>query len=136
MHVVQCAQERPDLMELTWYRSDTSFASHDKVLELIETYGPKGKAAGFVYLCALGHSVGHGTDGLVKRTSLRALHGTPGDAALLVAAGFWEACDSGWHIVNYGTRQVVGAAQQVIHDSKSAAGTKGAQARWGDGKDE
>lgn len=123
-------------MELTWYRSDTSFASHDKVLELIENYGVKGKAAGFVYLCALGHSVGHGTDGLVKRTSLRALHGNAGDAALLVKAGFWEPVEMGWHIVNFGTRQVVGAAQQVIHDSKSAAGKKGSDVRWGDGKDE
>lgn len=120
-------------MELTWYRSDTSFSSHDKVLELVETHGAKGKAAGFVYLCALGHSVGHGTDGLVKRTSLRALHGTPADAALLVQTGFWEVSEEGWHIVNFGTRQVVGATQQVIHDSKSAAGKKGSDARWGDG---
>lgn len=119
-------------MELTWYRADTSFASHDKVLELVETYGEKGKAAGFVYQCALGHAVGHGTDGLVKRTSLRAMHGKPADAAILVASDLWEEADGGWRIRNFGNRQVVGAAQQVIHDSKSAAGKKGAEKRWHD----
>lgn len=119
-------------MELTWFRADTSFASHDKVLELVEIHGPKGKQAGFVYQCALGHSVGHGTDGLIKRTSLRALHGTPGDAAILVQADMWEVVPNGWHIKNFGTRQVVGAAQQVISEQKSAAGKKGAKERWGD----
>lgn len=117
-------------MELPWYRADTSFATHDKVLELVETYGSKGKQAGFVYQCALGHSVGHGTEGKVKRTSLKGVHGTPGDAAILVAVGLWEPIDNGWRIVNFGTRQVVGAAQQIISESKSAAGKKGAEARW------
>lgn len=124
-------------MELTWYRADTSFASHDKVLALVGTYGAKGKQAGFVYHCALGHAVGHGTDGTIKRTSLPWLHGNAGDAAVLVQAGLWEACEEGWRIVNFGNRQVVGAAQQVIHDTKSAAGKKGAKARWdGDSDDE
>lgn len=117
-------------MELTWFRADTAFASHDKVLALVEKHGTKGKQAGFVYLCALGHAVGHSSDGVIKRTSLRWVHGTAGDAALLVLEGFWEPCDEGWRIKNFGTRQVVGAAQQVIHDSKSAAGKKGADARW------
>ena len=117
-------------MELPWYRSDTSFATHDKVLDLVETYGAKGKQAGFVYQCAMGHAVGHATDGTVKRTSLKGVHGTSGDAAILVAVGLWEAVDSGWRIVNFGTRQVVGASQQVISEAKSAAGKKGAEARW------
>ena len=120
-------------MELTWFRADTSFASHDKVLELVEVYGTKGKQAGFVYQCALGHSVGHGTDGFVKRTTLRAVHGTAGDASILVALGLWEVVENGWHIKNFGTRQVVGAAQQVIREAKSQAGSKGADKRWKDG---
>ena len=122
-------------MELTWFRSDTSFASHDKVLELVEIYGLKGKQAGFVYHCALGHSVGHGTDGLIKKTTLKAVHGTPGDAAILVATNLWEVVEMGWHIRNFGTKQVVGAAQQVIREAKSAAGSKGADKRWKDGDD-
>lgn len=122
-------------MELPWYRSDTSFYSHDKVLELVGLHGEKGKSAGFVYLCALGHAVGHGTSGLVKRTSLPAFHGKVGDAALLVAAGLWETTAGGWHIVNFGTRQVVGASQQVAAEIKSAKGKEAAGKRWG-GADE
>lgn len=118
-------------MELSWYRADTSFASHDKVLELVETYGIKGKAAGFVYQCGIGHAVGHGTDGLIRKTTLRAIHGTPGDAAILVAAGFWEEVESGWMIRNFGNRQVVGAMQQAIRESMSDAGKRGAAKRWG-----
>ena len=116
-------------MELMWYRADTSFATHDKVMELVETYGAKGKQAGFVYQCALGHSVGHGTDGKVKRTSLRAVHGTAGDASLLVTVGLWEVHENGWRIVNFGTKQVVGAAQQVISEARAAAGKKGGEAK-------
>lgn len=117
-------------MELPWYRADTSFYGHDKVLALVEEFGAKGKQAGFVYQCALGHAVGYQTDGTIRRTSLRSIHGTPGDAAVLVKAGFWEEIDGGWRIVNFGTRQVLGAAQQVAHDAKSKAGKKGADARW------
>jgi hypothetical protein len=96
----------------------------------VEAYGTKGKAAGFVYHCALGLNVGHGNAGKIKRTSLRSAHGTPGDAALLVAVGLWEVAEHGWNIVNFGTRQVVGASQQVIAESKANAGKKGADARW------
>lgn len=121
-------------MELSWYRADTSFATHDKILELVEVYGAKGKAAGFVYMCALGHSVGHGTDGIVKKTSLKVIHGTPGDAAILVTVGLWEAVEGGWVIRNFGSRQVVGAMQQAIRESMSEAGKKAAEKRWGDAK--
>lgn len=116
-------------MELTWFRADTAFASHDKVLALVETFGNRGKQAGFVYQCALGHAVGHGTDGLIKRTSLRWVHGTTGDADLLVSAGLWEPCEQGWHITNFGTRQVVGAAQQVISEARQSAGRKGGESK-------
>jgi hypothetical protein len=119
-------------VDLTWFRADTSFASHDKITALVETYGQKGKQAGFVYLCALGHAVGHGTDGEIKKTSLKWVHGTPADAAVLVDAELWEPIATGWRIRNFGTRQVVGAAQQVMHESKAAAGKKGAEKRWGD----
>lgn len=119
-------------MELTWFRADTSLASHDKITALVEDHGNRGKQAGFVYICALGHAVGHGTDGLIKRTSLKWVHGTPADAALLVAADLWEVVDGGWRIRNFGTRQVVGATSQAIKEARSAAGKKGAEARWGD----
>jgi len=123
-------------MDLAWYRADTSFTGHDKVLELVDAYGAKGKAAGFVYLCALGHSVGYKTDGMIRRTSLRAMHGTVGDATILVAVGLWEEVEGGWLIRNFGTRQVVGAEQQAIAEAFAAAGKKGSLVRWGDSPNE
>jgi hypothetical protein len=125
-------QEKRQLMELTWFRADTSFAVHDKITALVENFGAKGKQAGFVYMCALGHSVGHGTDGLIKRTTLKWVHGTAGDASILVQAELWETDPDGWRIKNFGTRQIVGATQQIIAEQKAAAGKKGADKRWGD----
>lgn len=118
-------------MGLPWARFDTNFPTHDKVIELVGS-SPKGKAAGFVYACAMAHSVGNGTDGVIKKAALPFVHGTPADAKLLVAVGLWEVIPSvGWRIKNYGTRQAVGLAQQALHETRSAAGRKGAQATWG-----
>lgn len=119
-------------MGLPWIRMDTNFAANDKVTDLVDEHGGKGKQAGFVYLCALGYAGAHETDGLIKRSALKFCHGTPGDAALLVTAGLWEPDEAGWRIKNYGTRNVIGAAQQVISEAKSEAGKKGAAARWGE----
>lgn len=120
-------------MGLPWYRKDTNFHTHDKVLDLV-AHGAKGKAAGFVYDCSLGYAVGNGNDGLVKRSALPFVHGTTADARLLVEVGLWEEVESGWQIKNFGTRQVVGASQQVKEDQlradRSEAGKKGAESRW------
>lgn len=118
-------------MGLPWIRMDTNVAANDKIADLVDSNGPKGKQAGFVYLCALGYAGAHETDGLIKRSALKFCHGTSADAALLVAAGLWEAHgDLGWRIKNYGTRNAVGAAQQAISEARSDAGRKGAAARW------
>ena len=109
---------------------DTNLAGNDKITDLIETHGNKGKQAGFVYLCALGYAGAYETDGLIKRSTLKFIHGVLGDASILVSADLWLTTDGGWQIKNYGTRQVIGAAQQVISESKSAAGKKGADVRW------
>lgn len=120
-------------MGLPWYRKDTNFHSHDKILDLV-AHGTRGKAAGFVYDCSLGWAVGNGNDGLIRRSALVVLHATPGDARLLVEVGLWEEVDGGWRIKGFGTRQVVGAMQQVIEESlrqaRSAAGKKGAESKW------
>lgn len=120
-------------MGLPWYRKDTNFHTHDKVLDLV-ALGMKGKAAGFVYDCALGNSVGNGGDGLIKRAALPFVHGTTADARLLVEVGLWEVVPEGWRIRNYDTRQVVGMSEQVkadeISQKRSAAGKQGAEGRW------
>lgn len=120
-------------MALPWFRADTNFHTHDKILDLM-AHGAKGKAAGFVYQCSLSYTVGNGNDGVIKKTALAFVHGTPNDARLLVEVGLWEATDTGWRIKNFGTRQVVGAAQQSkeeqVRAAQSEGGKKGAEARW------
>lgn len=119
-------------MGLPWARTDTNLPTHDKVLDLLGM-SPKGKASAFVYVCSLLYSAGNGTDGLIKKAALPFIHCTPAEAKLLVAVGLWEAVPGGhFQVKNYGTRQAVGFAQQALHDTRSAAGKKGADARWSD----
>jgi len=115
---------------LPWIRLDTNVAAHDKIADLVDAHGTKGKAAGFVYFCSLAYAGGHESDGVIKKSTLKFIHGTPGDAALLVQGDLWLLIDGGWSIKNYGTRQVVGAEQQVVSAARSAAGKKGAESRW------
>jgi len=115
---------------LPWFRADTNFPTNDKVLELVGM-GGKGKAAAFVYFCSLAHAVGQGTDGLIKKAVLPFVHGTPAEARILVDARLWVLVEGGWKINNFGSRQVVGAESQAIHDAKVAAGKAGAEKRWG-----
>ena len=68
-------------MGLPWGRVDTNLPTHDKILELLDSAGgAKGKAAAFVYVCSMLYCVGHGTEGLIKRSALPFVHGTPADA--------------------------------------------------------
>lgn len=121
-------------MGLAWVRLDTSMPTHDKMIALAG-YGDRGLAAAFVYVSSLAHSGAQETDGLIKRGALPFVHGKPTHARLLVEVGLWDAVDDGWRIHNWGDRNVVGAMQQAIdeakHDARSAAGKKGAEARWG-----
>lgn len=118
---------------LPWFRADTNFPTHDKILDLVGV-GPKGKAAAFVYFAAIAQQVGIGGDGQIKRAALPFIHGTTADAGLLVESDLWEVNDGLWRIRNFGTRQVVGASQQVIAEelsaTRSAAGKAGADGRW------
>lgn len=120
-------------MGLPWARADTNLPTHDKILELIDTAGPaKGKAAAFVYVASFLYSVGHETDGVIKRSALPFIHATKADANLLVQVGLWECVEGGYRIRNFGNRNVAGFAQQALSDIRSAAGKKGADARWND----
>lgn len=120
-------------MPLPWFRADTNLPTHDKVIDLVG-HGQKGKAAGFVYFCALGSQVANGGNGTIKKAQLPFIHATPADARLLVEARLWEVVEGGWRIKNYGTRQVVGMSEQVkaeeLSSARAEAGKKGAESRW------
>lgn len=116
-------------MGLPWVRLDTNISTHDKILDLV-SHGSKGKQAGFVYAMSLAYAAGHDTDGVIKKAALPFVHGTQGDANLLVMAELWETVQGGFRIKNYGNRNAVGAGQQSLSEIRSAAGKKGAEARW------
>ena len=111
-------------MGLPWFRADTNLPTHDKVLELLGK-GPKAKGAGFVYICSLAYAAGHETSGYIARAALPFVHGTAIEARLLAEVRLWEVVEGGWKIRNWGTRQLVGAESQAIHDSAVDAGRKG-----------
>lgn len=118
------------VVALPWIRLDTNVHTHDKMFALAE-YGDKGLAAAFVYVASLAYSGANGSDGIIPRRALPFLHGTQKHAKLLVEVQLWDQFGTGWVVHNYGTRNVVGAIQQVISESFSEAGKKGAAARWG-----
>lgn len=110
-------------MALPWVRLDANFASHDKVLALIADPSPARWQALSSYVCALGWSGAHGTDGAVPRSALPFVHGTPKTARLLQTYGLWEATTAGWAIRNYESRQEL----EVISAAKRAAQQIGAR---------
>lgn len=116
---------------LPWFRMDTDIYVNPKILEVVETHGTKGKAAIAVYLFALAYSGAHLEDGVIRRGVLRAVHGTPADARILVEAGLFEAHGDGWVIHNYYAHQPSRQTAEEKAAQLSAAGRKGAEARWG-----
>jgi hypothetical protein len=116
-------------MGLPWFRADTNLPTHDKVLELLGK-SPKGKGAAFVYVCSLAYSAGHETSGFIARAALPFVHGTTHEARLLAEVRLWNVVEGGWAIRNWGTRQLVGAESQTIHEERSKAGKKGMETRW------
>jgi hypothetical protein len=119
-------------VSLSWARTDTNLPTHDKILDLLGM-SPKGKGAAFVYVASYLYAADNGTDGLIKKAVLPFIHCTPAEAKLLVAVGLWEVePPSNYRIKNYGTKQAVGFVQQALHETRSAAGRKGAESRWND----
>jgi hypothetical protein len=115
-------------MGLPWFRADTNLPTHDKILELLGK-SPKGKGAAFVYVCSLAYAAGHDTSGFIARAALPFVHGTAIEARLLAEVRLWDVVEGGWQIRNWGTRQLVGAEAQAIHESAVANGRRGGQAK-------
>jgi hypothetical protein len=111
-------------MALPWFRLDTHIGDHDKMLALVSDPLVKPRLAtfqaAFSYVCSIGWSVDHGTDGRIPMAALPFIHGTPATARMLVQdRGFgqlWREKDSAsWEIVNFAERQqldVVTAGKQ------------------------
>lgn len=117
-------------MGLPWFRMDSLFASHDKILALLADTSAKRWQAAFSWASAMGWSAYHGTDGRIPATALTFVHGTKATAELLVKYGLWEPVTAGYQIRNYDKRQQLAWVGETIRQGKSEAGQLGNHERW------
>lgn len=110
---------------LPWVRLDSNIHSHDKVLSLLDDPSPKKHHAFTLYICGLAWSCGHGTDGAIPKSALKAIHGTPVLARLLVKYRLWDESPAGWKIVNYADRQQLSDETYTVRKSQHLGGIKG-----------
>lgn len=113
-------------MSLPWFRVDVGIGSHDKFLALTSDRSPNRWRAAWSYVCAIGWSVEHETDGYVPRAALPHISGTDATARLLVAYKLWEPISAGWQIRNFDQRQQTTAVTATKREQAQAA----ARARW------
>lgn len=117
-------------MSLAWFRMDNNIATHDKIIGLLnDPHGQRFRAA-FSYVCALGHSAGHGTDGHINPAELPFVWGTKATADLLIRYDLWIPNGHGWEIKNYALRQELSEAAQAKREIASEAGRRGNCLRW------
>lgn len=116
---------------LPWVRMDTDIYANPRVAEFVDEHGMKGLAAMAVWHFAIEYSGAHATDGVIVRSALRFIHGTPQLARLLVDGGFFEQDGSGWVVTGYTSHQPSRQVTDALRETLSEAGRKGAAARWG-----
>ena len=117
-------------MALPWVRLDSSIASHDKILALLDDPSAKKWQAVASYMFALGWSGEHGTDGRIPTSALPFIHGTTQTARLLVKYGLWIEVDkANYAIRNYAERQQLTIITEAKKAAASAAGRKAACVR-------
>jgi hypothetical protein len=117
-------------MALPWVRLDSSIASHDKILALLDDRSPNKWQAATSYMFALGWSGEHGTDGRIPTSALPFIHGTPATARLLVKHGLWDELDHGYNIHNFAERQELKIVSESKRAAAATAGRKANCVRW------
>lgn len=113
-------------MALPWFRLDTHIGDHDKMLSLASDPSPKRWQAAWSYVCAIGWSVDHGTNGRVPAAALPFVHATPTTARLLVKHDLWIERSAAWEIKNFLEYQ---QAAEVGDDQRAAQAFGGKKAR-------
>lgn len=112
-------------MALPWVRLDSNIHAHDKILALLSDESRSKWQAVALYVFALGWSGGQETDGLIPKSALGMLHGTPACARLLVKYRLWEEKLTGWEIVNFAERQQLSDETYTIRKAQHIGGLKG-----------
>jgi hypothetical protein len=117
-----------------WVRLDDQFAEHPKVMRA----GPLAMAMHVAGLCYAARNL---TDGIVPRSAAKRLIDLDDFdvswsevLADLLAAGIWTEADDGYEIHDYleyqPSKAEVEEKRADLHAKRSAAGQKGARARW------
>jgi hypothetical protein len=128
---------------LPWVRLDDGFDDHPKVAELflLAEDDQRAHAALGLHMLALTYCGRKMTNGEVGRALPSKLRGTQAQVDLLVAADLWEVAENpgdGWLIHDFldynPSREETEAARAELSQKRSEAGKRGAEARWGDGK--
>lgn len=115
---------------LPWVRLDADIASHDKILSLIGDPSAKRWQAAFSYVCSIGWSGGHGTDGHVPNAALPFIHGTTATAGLLQKHGLWVPEPGGSYLRNFSARQELAMVTAAKKEAQRIGGLKGNCERW------
>lgn len=102
---------------------DSNIATHDKILDVLAQRN--GVNAAWMYVCSLGYSGGHGTDGAIPFNALPFIHGNKSLPGLLVDARLWTPEPAGWSIPNWAERQEMSMITEQKRAAQSKGGTKG-----------
>ena len=105
-----------------WVKVDDGFSEHPKAIDL-------SLAAKGLWVEGLCYCSRRLTDGLVPAGVVRRAGGEE-QAAELVAAGLWEACEGGWRMHDYLDHQRSKSQVESTAKARAEAGAKGAASRW------
>lgn len=110
---------------MQWVRLDVNIPMHDKILHLLSDPSPKRWQACTSYMFSLAWAGGAGTDGLIYRAALPAVHGTEATARLLEKYHLWVPDTAGWRIRNFDQRQELAVVAEMKRAAQKLGGTKG-----------
>ncbi len=109
---------------LPWVRLDSNVGTNMKIARLLKQRD--GSKAFTMYVCALGWSGGHGTDGQLPVEAFPFIHGSEKLAELLIEAGLLDRDHDGYAIRNYAERQEL----QEVTEWKQAQKRIAICSRW------
>lgn len=120
-------------MPLEWFRLDTDFIDNPKISALMAEHAANavGLRAAFGYICAIGWSVRHETDGFipakkVNQNGTTRIRVSRRGAELLVKYELWEPAPGGWMIHNFAERQQL----SIVAAKRRWDGLRAACKRW------
>lgn len=103
---------------LPWYRKDSTFYEHPKVLELLTMR--EGFRALVVWDASIGYATRYGTDGVIRPAALSRIHGRRADAERLVKVGLWDEHPEGWLVHDFADYQQVSVISEAKREQHRA----------------